>query len=259
MDSSVKWLAGGAGAGLAVDLSLYPLDTLKTRLQSKDGFKASGGFQGIYRGMGSVALGSAPGAACFFLTYQKIKSMVGKQSALVDAAAASCGEISACLIRVPTEIVKQRAQVSKKSVVKIAGYLYKTAGVGAFYKGYVSTLSREIPFAFIQYPLWEKLKHKIAERNNQSKASPFQSACAGSVSGSFSAGITTPLDVAKTRIMLGTTRTSNPFLALSEIYRTEGIRPMFSGFTPRCAWMGIGGFVYFFSYEFCISCLNRVL
>ena len=33
---------GGAGAGLAVDVFFFPLDTLKTRLQSSAGFVASG-------------------------------------------------------------------------------------------------------------------------------------------------------------------------------------------------------------------------
>lgn len=40
----------GAIAGLSVDVALYPLDTLKTRLQSQHGFYKSGGFSGVYRG-----------------------------------------------------------------------------------------------------------------------------------------------------------------------------------------------------------------
>lgn len=39
---------------------LFPLDTLKTRLQSEQGFKNAGGFKGIYRGIGPQAIGSAP-------------------------------------------------------------------------------------------------------------------------------------------------------------------------------------------------------
>lgn len=42
-------LVCGATAGIAVDLGLYPLDTLKTRLQSKQGFRAAGGFRNLYR------------------------------------------------------------------------------------------------------------------------------------------------------------------------------------------------------------------
>lgn len=48
-------------AGTAVDTALFPLDTLKTRLQSKAGFAASGGFRGVYSGLTSAVIGSAPG------------------------------------------------------------------------------------------------------------------------------------------------------------------------------------------------------
>jgi solute carrier family 25 S-adenosylmethionine transporter 26 len=51
--------AGGA-AGLAVDTLLFPLDTVKTRLQSAEGFYKSGAFKGIYRGIAPVLLGSIP-------------------------------------------------------------------------------------------------------------------------------------------------------------------------------------------------------
>ena len=61
-------LASGGAAGIAVDISLFPLDTIKTRsaakcfffgknvvflfrLQSKQGFLAAGGFRNIYSGL----------------------------------------------------------------------------------------------------------------------------------------------------------------------------------------------------------------
>ena len=44
-------LASGGFAGLSVDVVLFPLDTLKTRLQSAQGFLKSGGFRGIYKGI----------------------------------------------------------------------------------------------------------------------------------------------------------------------------------------------------------------
>ena len=43
-------LISGGLAGTAVDVSLFPLDTIKTRLQSKQGFLAAGGFKNIYSG-----------------------------------------------------------------------------------------------------------------------------------------------------------------------------------------------------------------
>ena len=57
------YVCGQAGglAGTSVDLLFFPIDTFKTRLQSAQGFAKAGGFKGIYKGVGSVIVGSAPG------------------------------------------------------------------------------------------------------------------------------------------------------------------------------------------------------
>ena len=59
----MDWKSGVSGsvAGLAVDLTLFPIDTIKTRLQAEGGLAKNGRFKGLYEGMGSVAVGSAPG------------------------------------------------------------------------------------------------------------------------------------------------------------------------------------------------------
>lgn len=62
-------IAGGL-AGTSVDTALFPIDTLKTRMQSPQGFIRAGGFRGIYNGLGAAAVGSAPGAALFFCSYE---------------------------------------------------------------------------------------------------------------------------------------------------------------------------------------------
>ena len=43
-----------------MDVALFPLDTVKTRLQSATGFLRSGGFRGVYAGVASAAAGSGP-------------------------------------------------------------------------------------------------------------------------------------------------------------------------------------------------------
>ncbi|TKR75675.1 hypothetical protein L596_016930 [Steinernema carpocapsae] len=149
----LRWLVCGAAAGLAVDLSLYPLDTLKTRLQSEAGFRASGGFRNLYRGMSSVAIGSAPGAALFFTSYSSVKKLVGNESPLTNALGASIAETVACLVRVPTELIKQRAQANAgRTMTSIAVLIHKNDGFMGFYRGYVSTVAREIPFSLIEFP-----------------------------------------------------------------------------------------------------------
>lgn len=58
--------AGGC-AGMCVDLTLFPLDTIKTRLQSQQGFHKAGGFRGIYAGVPSAAVGSFPNGMLHYL------------------------------------------------------------------------------------------------------------------------------------------------------------------------------------------------
>ena len=66
-------------------------------------------------------LGSAPGAALFFVTYEGVKKQfddpmnkgVTTTSAGAHMLAATLGEIAACAVRVPTEVVKQRAQAKQ--------------------------------------------------------------------------------------------------------------------------------------------------
>ncbi|XP_038963751.1 mitochondrial S-adenosylmethionine carrier protein isoform X9 [Rattus norvegicus] len=91
-------LVAGGVAGAAVDLILFPLDTIKTRLQSPQGFNQAGGFRGIYAGVPSAAIGSFPNAAAFFLTYEYVKSLLHTDSTshfrpMKHMLAASTGEV----------------------------------------------------------------------------------------------------------------------------------------------------------------------
>ncbi|XP_035559393.1 S-adenosylmethionine mitochondrial carrier protein isoform X8 [Canis lupus familiaris] len=90
-------VAGGV-AGVAVDLILFPLDTIKTRLQSPQGFNKAGGFRGIYAGVPSAAIGSFPNAAAFFITYEYVKWFLHTDSSsylmpVKHMLAASAGEV----------------------------------------------------------------------------------------------------------------------------------------------------------------------
>ncbi|XP_017602687.1 S-adenosylmethionine mitochondrial carrier protein isoform X1 [Corvus cornix cornix] len=151
MEPRESWaaLAAGGVAGVCVDLILFPLDTVKTRLQSPQGFRKAGGFRGIYAGVPSTAIGSFPNAAAFFITYENVKSVLphGSSSYLSPAThmvAASLGEVVACLIRVPSEVIKQRAQVSpSSSTLRILSHTLYHEGIQGLYRGYKSTVLRE--------------------------------------------------------------------------------------------------------------------
>lgn len=220
-------LVAGSVAGTAVDVVLFPLDTAKTRLQSPQGFWKSGGFKGMYKGLSAAAAGSAPGAALFFGTYTLANAELHELGVplpepMIHMASASCGEVAACIVRVPTEVVKQRMQAGRYSRLSIAlNDIVSKHGVGGLFRGYMSTLAREIPFALIQFPLYEQLKKAWAWRV-QRKPKPWEAALAGSLAGGVAACLTTPFDVCKTRIMLG----SDPSVRLSAAAVRRPNRPL---------------------------------
>ena len=88
-------LVAGGVAGLTVDTLLFPLDTLKTRLQAQSGRGLQGCFRlrQLYSGLGPVLLGSVPCAALFFLFYDGSKEMLGGSGWTVHMVAASIGEV----------------------------------------------------------------------------------------------------------------------------------------------------------------------
>ncbi|KAI0015625.1 mitochondrial carrier domain-containing protein [Xylariomycetidae sp. FL0641] len=281
---STALLAGGI-AGTTVDLSLYPLDTLKTRLQSSSGFLASGGFRGVYRGVGSALVGSAPGAAFFFCTYEGVKSyMSSHRSSVLGSAgaggsgavdhmlAATLGEVAACAVRVPTEVVKQRAQAGQHggsswaSLRAILAHpypghspLHRFTNIWLeLYRGWGITVLREVPFTVIQFPLWEALKAWGRRRRGGGPAmevGAVESALYGSVSGAVAAGITTPLDVLKTRVMLSRER-AGVLSVLRALLRDHGVRPFFAGIGPRVAWISAGGAIFLGSYQWAVNALE---
>ncbi|SAM00280.1 hypothetical protein [Absidia glauca] len=210
-------LAGGM-AGTAVDTVLFPLDTIKTRLQSQAGFMASGGMRGVYSGLLAAVVGSAPSASLFFVTYEAAKRVLSTSidptyTPLIHMVAASCG----------------------------------------LYRGFLSTVAREIPFCCIQFPLYEYFKRVYACHYGR-PAEPYQAALCGSVAGGIAAAITTPLDVCKTRIMLSSKNQNiqqytGILSTMKRVAAEEGPRALLSGLGPRVMWISIGGSIFLGVYE----------
>ena len=89
----------------------------------------------------------------------------------------------ACLLRVPVEVVKQRQQAGiSKSGMKIVRKVLSTEGPFGLYRGYLTTVLREIPFSFIQFPLWEGCKTFWSTKQGK-PVSPWQSSICGAFSG----------------------------------------------------------------------------
>lgn len=165
----------------------------------------------------------------------------------------------ACLVRVPVEVVKQRLQSGNEASFSSAvrNTLAREGWTG-FYRGYLTTVMREIPFSLIQFPLWEFFKSALRSSKSGTDhpaVEPYESAMCGALAGGISAGLTTPLDVAKTRIMLAAAgsdmaRKQSTVFAVKTVWSEKGIRGLFAGVAPRVTWISVGGAVFFGCYEF---------
>lgn len=254
--SFVISLVSGAAAGTFTDIFFFPIDTLKTRIQAPGGFLANGGWHGVYRGLSSAFAASAPGAALFFVTYDTIKLQLDA-SPLSHMAAALGGETMACLVRVPAEVVKQRTQTlqHRSPYAALQAVWAESRGaahpLNAFrkgmYRGWWSTIMREIPFTMVQFPLYEALKAQAAARRGVQQASPGEGAVCGMVAGGIAAAATTPLDVLKTRMMLD--RSGQSMAELVKSMGQEGPGVWWKGVGPRVMWISLGGAVFLGGYE----------
>lgn len=86
----------------------------------------------------------------------------------------------------PIEVVKQRQQAAlqKLSPLLICKQAIKTEGYLGLYRGFITTVLREIPFVLIQFPVWEWLKaqwYYVKKKN----LTVIDVAACGSISGNF--------------------------------------------------------------------------
>lgn len=175
------------------------------------------------------------------------------------------GELAACAVRVPTEVVKQRAQTlqATSSMAALRLIMRRRAEVGVkgvwreMYRGWGVTVMREVPFTVIQFPLWEGLKAWRRGAKGLDGTTAVESAVFGSVAGAVAAWLTTPLDVLKTRMMLAQKRQAAIPLLL-QILRDSGPRTLFAGTGPRIVWISAGGAIFLGSYQWAYNAMAEI-
>lgn len=217
-----KALIGATAGGIAgafTYVCLLPLDTIKTKLQTKGADKIyngtfdaiaktfqSSGILGFYRGVSAVIIGSTFSSAMYFGTCEFGKSVLSKvpnyPAVLIPPTAGAMGNIVSSAIMVPKELITQRMQTGAKGrswevLVKIL----QKDGILGLYAGYSATLLRNLPAGVLSYSSFEYLKSAVLSKTGQENLEPLQSVCCGALAGAISASITTPLDVVKTRLM----------------------------------------------------------
>ncbi|KAJ1557843.1 hypothetical protein HK096_005049, partial [Nowakowskiella sp. JEL0078] len=226
------FLAGSAAGMAQVAVGcvvVHPLDTVKVRLQIEGNsgrFNGpidclvktirSEGFFALYKGMASPLLGIGFVNAVLFSAYGWLKNVQQngtKQLTLtqIAIAGAGAGAINS-VVSSPIELFKIRLQVQYDSLKSpssasprykgnfdVAKQLYRDYGWrNGIFRGFWSTVYREIPGYAGFYAGFEFTKRKLA--SNQDQASIFQLMCSGAVGGASYWTCCYPLDVLKSII-----------------------------------------------------------
>ncbi|OCF39344.1 solute carrier family 25 (mitochondrial iron transporter), member 28/37 [Kwoniella heveanensis CBS 569] len=269
-------MAAGAMAGISEHAAIFPVDSIKTRMQVLPALNpilsgasshvrsisTTEGIRTLWRGVASVILGAGPAHAAHFGMYEFVREISGGRedgwwgvggTALAGAAAT----ITSDALMNPFDVIKQRMQIRNspyRSVLACARTVYAREGLTAFYVSYPTTITMTVPFTAVQFSAYESLKSLL---NPDGGYSPITHVTAGGIAGGLAAAVTTPLDVAKTLLQ---TRGSNPdpriraARSMSEALRIirdrDGLKGLRRGMLPRVLTVAPSTAISWMSYEF---------
>ncbi|CAO2826857.1 unnamed protein product [Amaranthus hypochondriacus] len=262
----------------------------KTVLQMIRTVWTADGIRGFYRGVAPGVTGSLATGATYFGFIESTKKWIEKSHPglgghWVHFFAGGVGETLGSFVYVPCEVIKQRMQIQGTSHswnimtskvqsgqvpgAQMYGYyngmfhagcsIWKGQGPKGLYAGYWSTLARDVPFAGLMVMFYEILKdltdygmQKWIFDADYRISSSLEGLVLGGVAGGFSAYVTTPLDVIKTRLQVQgpDARYKGWFHAITRMWMIEGTKGAFRGSIPRVVWYVPASALTFMAVEF---------
>ncbi|OCH92951.1 mitochondrial carrier [Obba rivulosa] len=181
-----RFISGGIG-GITSQLTIYPIETLKTQMMSNTGTQKRtllcaarhvwrmGGIRAFYRGLTIGLIGVFPYSAIDMSTFEALKlaylRSTGKEEPGVLALLAFgsvSGSIGATSVY-PLNLVRTRLQASGSSghpqrysgVMDVVRQTYARDGWRGFYRGLLPTLAKVVPAVSISYVVYESSKRKL--------------------------------------------------------------------------------------------------
>ncbi|XP_073288312.1 protein MITOFERRINLIKE 1, chloroplastic [Primulina huaijiensis] len=277
LERAVIGAAAGGIAGAFTYVCLHPLDTIKTKLQTKGASEIykgafdvivktfqNRGILGFYSGVSAVIVGSTFSSAVYFGTCEFGKSVLSRigeyPTVLIPPTAGAMGNIMSSAIMVPKELITQRMQAGAKGRSwEVLLRILEKDGILGLYAGYSATLLRNLPAGVLSYSSFEYLKAAVLRETGKAFLEPFQSVICGALAGAISASLTTPLDVVKTRLMTqGHGESMNRIAAASysgvtamvkRILKEEGWVGFTRGMGPRVFYSACFSAIGYFAFE----------
>lgn len=248
------FFAGGL-AGASIDLTLHPLDYVKTRMQY--GQKLDSHFFGFYKGLTASLSASFPCAATFWGFYMLTRQTLSAyhfSRPVVESSASIVGSLACCAVRCPFERIKQIAQTQENvRMIVLLKKILKSEGISGLYKGFTPLLIREVPFDTIQMLIFQSLRYTSVFGREEGSSFKY-----GAVAGALTGFITTPIDVIKTLIMVDSKKYQSFTQALKHLYIEGGFKAFWRGWMVRTTYISLGGMMYFGVFNTCLIHLGSI-
>ncbi|XP_038848040.1 mitoferrin-2-like isoform X1 [Salvelinus namaycush] len=217
--STSTHMVAGAVAGIMEHCLMFPIDCVKTRMQSlqpepaaryrnvMDALRRIITTEGVWRpmrGLNATAVGAGPAHALYFACYEKLKKSLGDiihpgaNSHLANGAAGCVATLLHDAAMNPSEVVKQRLQMYNspyRGVMDCVRAVWQREGAAAFYRSYTTQLTMNVPFQVLHFMTYESLQELLNPHRQYNLSSHMVS---GALAGAIAAAATTPLDVCKT-------------------------------------------------------------
>ena len=263
ISQSRRHLTAAAAARAGSIFIMYPVDTLKTRMQMGNGFIQSIEKGGLMRGVAGSLFGQVPYGVLTFGSYEVYKQALldkfpSVKPVFVYALAAILGDVTGSGWLCPSEVVKQQLQAGMyPSTGEAISSIWAKSGFRGFYQGYVGGLARDVPFRVAQLTSYEvakkmylNAKQKRAGEGKVVELSPIDSTVVGAIAGTFSSAITAPLDKIKTLLMTeGQKYGGSVVNCASSIIKADGVGGLFAGVVPRVLYIAPSVTIFFVIYE----------
>eukprot|EP00444_Apocalathium_aciculiferum_P007535 CAMPEP_0183410534 /NCGR_PEP_ID=MMETSP0370-20130417/19643_1 /TAXON_ID=268820 /ORGANISM="Peridinium aciculiferum, Strain PAER-2" /LENGTH=415 /DNA_ID=CAMNT_0025593381 /DNA_START=72 /DNA_END=1319 /DNA_ORIENTATION=+ len=253
--STAEVVIGGFLAGCVLELTntvlLYPLDTMKTRLQANpDGAGGQLRFDRLFDGLGPV-VAMVPLLSVFWSVKDVVRrsiigfvtqqlSWVAWYDVIATGLAAGAGEAFYFALKTPGQLLKIKQQteaVLEDSKPALATLLLQ-APPRPFWEecltSYPVLALSEVPQVMLRSIIFVWL-------HSQPNAASFigYDILIFTIAAAISALVCTPLDVARTRLLLDGRGVQELPSMLVSIFREEGAAGFFAGWLPRLMWNGV--------------------
>lgn len=259
-------MTAGSLGGASATVIEYPMDTIKVRLQD-DGkryggvlkcirtiAKEEGVVNGFFRGLPAPVIGAACENAILFVSYRSAidsfqKFTYGHCTApdqepyLAVAAAGAAGGIVVSQVLTPAELIKCKMQIQNtlpvderiyKNSLDCAAATYRRRGVRGLFRGHTAMMVREaVGCGFYFLAFQSVTRHFLKEGQSFHEAPPWVHFLGGGCAGVAFWSSTYPVDAVKTKqqTMKADYLKLNFRQAYARLYRTEGMRGLFRGYS----------------------------